>query len=49
MKKEPKLQIKDLAKKTKATTALSEEQIRLIVGGARCEGGTSSASADTDQ
>ena len=49
MKKESKLQIRALDKKAKVTTSLSEEQIRLIVGGVDCRGGTTSDTADTDQ
>ena len=46
--KKSKLNIKDLKKST-AIIPLAGEQMRLIIGGQRSEGGTTSDTADTDQ
>jgi hypothetical protein len=45
--KKSKLKIKDL-KKTSVMIPLAGEQMRLVIGGQRSEGGTTSDSADTD-
>lgn len=46
--KKSKLTIKEL-KRTTAIIPLAGEQMRFIVGGAQCQGGTTSATADTDE
>jgi hypothetical protein len=46
-KSKSKLNIKDLEKST--AIPLTGEQLRLVIGGAKCEGGTTSDTADTDQ
>ena len=45
--KKSKLVIRDL-EKTTVVVPLAGEQLRLILGGARSEGGTTSDTADTD-
>jgi hypothetical protein len=46
--KKAKLIIKDLDKAT-AVIPLAGEQMRLVVGGQRSQGGTTSNTADTDE
>lgn len=47
--KKAKLQIRNLKKTTTAIVPLAGEQMRFIIGGSPCQGGTTSDTADTDQ